>query len=163
MDRPTVSVSTDVAAPARRVWQLVTDVALMPQFSDELQSAQWTDGGVPRLGAQVTGTNTHPAMGTWTTQSSVVECDAPRTFAWAVGDPAAPAATWRFELSDTADGTLLRYTVEIGPGRSGVTIMIEREPQRRSELVAHRLGVFRQGMLATVAGIKALAEATAPG
>ncbi len=163
MDRPTVSVSTDVAAPPQRVWPFVTDIALMPRFSDELQSVAWADGGPPRLGALFTGTNTHPAIGTWTTQSCVVDCDPPRVFAWAVGDPSAPAATWRFDLSETGDGTLLLYTVVIGPGRSGVSVMIEREPQRRTEIVAHRLGVFQQGMTATLAGIKALAESTAPG
>lgn len=161
MDGLTVSVSTDIAAPARRVWQLVTDIALMPQFSDELQSVEWIDGGAPRLGARFTGTNSHPAFGTWTTQSCVVECEPPRAFGWAVGDPAAPAATWRFELSDTADGTLLRYTAEIGPGRSGLSVMIERQPQRRAEIVAHRMEIFRQGMTATLAGITALAESTA--
>lgn len=162
MDLPTASVSTDVAAPPQRVWQFVTDIALMPRFSDELQAVEWTDGAAPRLGARFLGTNTHPAFGTWTTRSCVVECESPRVFAWAVGDPAAPAATWRFDLSETADGTRLRYTVHIGPGRSGVSVLIERDPQRRSEILTHRLGVFRQGMTAALAGIKALAESTAP-
>ena len=162
MDRPTVSVWTDISAAPERVWQFVTDIALMPQFSDELQSVAWTDGGGPHFGARFTGTNTHPGFETWTTQSCVVAYDPPRAFAWAVGDSAAPAATWRFDLADTADGTRLRYTAEIGPGRSGVSVLVEREPDRRAEIVAWRLAGFERGMTAALAGIKALAESTAP-
>jgi len=159
MDWPTVSVSVDISAPVWCVWGFVSDIALMPRFSDELQSVQWLDASAARLGARFTGTNTHPLMGTWTTQSSVVEFDPPRVFAWAVGDPDAPAATWRFDVAG-GDTTQLRYTACIGPGRSGVSMMVERQPQQRGQIVAYRLGAFRQAMAATLAGIKELAEST---
>ena len=157
---PTVSVSVDISAPAQRVWEFVTDITLMAKFSDELQSVEWLDGTAPRLGALFAGTNSHPLIGTWTTQSCVVDLDPPRVFAWAVGDPDAPAATWRFDVSGSGDTTRLVYTACIGPGRSGVSMLIEREPQRREQIVAHRLRIFQQGMAATLAGIKELAEST---
>ncbi len=160
MDWPTVSVCVDISAPAPRVWEFVTDITLMAHFSDELQSVEWLDGTTLRLGARFAGTNSHPLIGTWTTQSCVVDFDPPRVFAWAVGDPEAPAATWRFDVSGGGDTSRLRYTACIGPGRSGVSILVEREPQRREQIVAHRLGIFRQGMAATLAGIKELAEST---
>ena len=160
MDRPTVSVSAAISAPAEQVWELVSDIGLMPRFSDELRSVEWVDGDAPRLGARFCGTNSHPLMGQWTTQSLVVECDPPRVFAWAVGDPNEPAATWRFEVLTVGDGTELRYTAEIGPGRSGVSMLIDREPHRRDAIVANRLRQFEHAMVATVAGIKALAEST---
>ena len=43
MEPPTVSVAVHIAATPARVWDLVTEIALMPTFSDELQSVQWLD------------------------------------------------------------------------------------------------------------------------
>ncbi|ULE34131.1 SRPBCC family protein [Mycobacterium sp. IDR2000157661] len=158
MNRPAVTVSTAISAPAVRIWELVSDIGVMPRLSDELRSVEWVDGDGPRLGARFRGTNSHPAIGLWTTESVVVECDPPRVFAWAVGDPDRPAATWRFEVVPVGEAAQLRYTAEIGPGRSGVSMLIERAPQRREAIIANRLGQFDRAMTATIAGIKALAE-----
>lgn len=159
MEWPEADVCADVAAPAQRVWDLVSDITLMPEFSAELQSVAWADGfDRPCLGAQFLGTNKHPAIGVWTTRSHIVEFQPPRVFEWAVGDPAGPAAVWRFELTPATDGTRLRYTARIGSGKSGVTMLIDREPARALEIVEGRLQQFVAGMEATVAGIKKLAE-----
>ena len=42
-DKPTVEVRTWIDAPPERVWQLVSDVTLMPDTSRELQSVEWLD------------------------------------------------------------------------------------------------------------------------
>ncbi len=100
MEPPTVSVAVHIAATPARVWDLVTEIALMPTFSDELQSVQWLDNTTtPRVGACFEGLNCHPQLGTWTTRSHVVEYTPPTVFAWAVGDPKRPAATWLFKLN----------------------------------------------------------------
>ena len=145
MDWPTVTVTRHIAVFPDRVWQLVSDIGLMPTFSDELQSVEWLDGGSPREGAQFIGTNAHPAIGTWTTRSVIVECAAPRVFAWAVGDPENPSATWRFNLRDSPGGTDLWYTACIGPGPSGVTMLAERDPQKRDHIVGRPAASIRAG------------------
>jgi len=156
---PEVFVSVDISAPPERVWELITDISLMPRFSTELLSTAWAEGfGGPALGAQFLGTNRHPVIGEWTTRSEIVEFDPPRRFAWAVGDPGNPAAVWRFSVSPTAEGTQLRYAARIGPGTSGVTMLIDREPARAGEIVRRRLAQFEAGMRATVAGIRELSE-----
>ncbi len=158
-DPPTVAAGVQISATPATVWQLVCDITLMPTFSDELQSVAWSTGtSGPRLGAEFTGVNRHPAMGEWTTRSTITafvpECE----FEWTVGDPDRPAAIWRYELTPHTDGTLLRYVAQIGPGRSGVSMLIGREPRRAAEIVASRLGQFERGMAATLSGLKALAE-----
>jgi len=156
---PEAFVSVDISAPPERVWELITDISLMPRFSTELLSTAWAEGfGGPALGAQFLGTNRHPVIGEWTTRSEIVEFDPPRRFAWAVGDPGNPAAVWRFSVSPTAEGTQLRYAARIGPGTSGVTMLIDREPARAGEIVRRRLAQFEAGMRATVAGIRELSE-----
>ena len=97
-------------------------------------------------------------MGEWTTSSQIVVFDPPRCFGWAVGDPDAPAATWTFELQPSGAGTVLDYRARIGPGRSGVTMLIERQPHRAAAIVEDRLTQFRAGMRATLEGIRERAE-----
>jgi Polyketide cyclase / dehydrase and lipid transport len=148
-----------IEAPPDRLWQLVSDITLMPMLSDELQSVRWADGFAgPKKGAVFLGVNLHPAMGEWTTKSTVTVFRPPTEFSWAVGDPNRPAAIWRFELIPHTRGTSLRYTARIGPGRSGVSMMIDREPNRAQDIVAERLRQFERNMSVTVAGLKALAE-----
>ena len=76
-DCPTVEVSTWIDADPDRVWGLVSDIQLMPTFSDELQSVEWADGAAgPRLGAKFVGHNKHDAFGQWSTTSHIVSFDA---------------------------------------------------------------------------------------
>ena len=157
--QPGVEVHAAVGAPVARVWDIISDITLMPEFSNELQSVAWAEGfDGPSLGAQFLGTNEHPAIGVWTTRCHIVEFEPPHVFEWAVGDPAGPAAVWRIELRPATDGTRLRYTARLGPGKSGVTMLIDREPDRARQIVANRLRQFLANMQATVTGIKKLAE-----
>lgn len=158
-DSPIVTVSTRIAAPAARVWQLVSDITLMPQFSAELEAVEWTDGADrPALGAAFLGHNRHDAIGTWTTRSQIIACDTERELAWAVGKPENPAATWRFRLTPDDAGTELTYTAQLGPARSGLSLAIEAMPEKEQEIVFGRLREFEAGMTATLAGIRQLAE-----
>lgn len=79
-----------------------------PPDSSELQSVEWLDGASgATLGARFVGRNRHEAMGEWTATSQIVEFEPGRVFAWAVGDPGDPAATWRFRLEPMDGGTEL--------------------------------------------------------
>lgn len=159
-----VEVYADIAAPVGQVWDLVSDISLMPAFSTELQSVEWADGfDEPGLGAQFLGTNRHDAIGIWTTRSHITEFDPPRAFEWAVGNPDGPAAVWRFDLASATDGTRLRYSARLGPGKSGVTMMIERQPDQAEAIVARRMRQWSAGMEAVLAGVKALAESRSLG
>ncbi len=52
-DKPTVQVRIWVGAPPARVWELVSDIGLMPAMSSELQSVEWLDGADgPAVGAR---------------------------------------------------------------------------------------------------------------
>ncbi|MFF8591194.1 SRPBCC family protein [Streptomyces sp. NPDC015220] len=157
------------AAPAL-VWDLVTDIGLPARLSPELQRAEWLAGAVaPALGASFVGYNSHPMNGEWRTVSHIVELEERRVFGWAVvdpdgrygddaPDPARPLATWRFELDPERTGTRLRQSVRIGPGRSGLSLVIDRMPDREEAIVAFRVGELRTNIEATLKGIRTLAE-----
>ena len=137
----------------------MTDITLMPRFSAELRQVRWADGfDSPRLGARFTGLNRHRAVGEWTTTSTIVAFDPPRTFGWVVGDPRNPSATWQFDLQSEGDDCVLSYTASIGPGPSGVTMLIDRQPDRAEAIIANRIAELSAAMTDTLAGIKELAE-----
>src|SRR6202035_1864754 len=124
-DKPAVEVRLWISAPPARVWELVSDIELMPALSSELQSVEWLDGAIgPAAGARFIGRSKHEALGEWETTSRVVEFEPERLFGWAVGDPADPAARWRFQLEPKDGGTELSEWVQMGPGRSGLSFAV---------------------------------------
>jgi hypothetical protein len=159
-DKPTVEVRTWIGAAPARVWELVSDVGLMPAMSSELQSVEWLDGANgPAAGARFAGRSRHEALGEWESTSQVVEFDPERLFGWAVGDPADPAALWRFRLEPKDGGTELSEWVQMGPGRSGLSSAIEQLPDKEQKIVFVRMREFERNMTATLERVKALAEA----
>ncbi|MGQ4373783.1 SRPBCC family protein [Streptomyces sp. SAS_267] len=158
-DQPTVEVRTRIEAPPRRVWDLVSDIRLMPDLSAELRSVAWLDGETePRIGARFVGRSRHESLGEWETTSYVVECEPPRAFAWAVSDPEHPSAVWRFGLEGVDGGTELTQWMRMGPGRSGLSFAIDRMPEKERKIVFVRLREFERSMTDTVEAIRKLAE-----
>jgi uncharacterized membrane protein len=158
-DTPTVEVQTWIDAPPQRVWALVSDVELMPSMSSELRSVEWLDGATKAaVGARFIGHSKHEALGEWSTTSYVIEFEPERVFAWAVADPANPTATWRFRLEPKDGGTQLWQWMQLGPGRSGLSLAIDRMPDKEQKIVFVRMREFERNMTSTLEGIKTRAE-----
>jgi uncharacterized protein YndB with AHSA1/START domain len=161
-DCPTVAVETYIEAPPERVWDLASDIFLIARLSSELQEVEWLDGVTgPAVGHRFLGVNANQYRGRWETVSTIVECDAPRRFAWAVGDPGRPWATWRFTLRPDGTGTVLEQWAQMGPARSGLNEAIDAMPDKEQKIVFVRLREFEAGFTANLAVIKELAEAAA--
>jgi hypothetical protein len=152
-DRPAAEVSTWIDAAPEDVWPLVSDIALMPSLSSELQSVAWREAG-----RTFVGRSKHDAFGEWETTSYVVECEEPRVFAWAVADPAEPSAVWKFTLAPENGGTRLAQWVQLGPGRSGLSFAIDRMPEKEQKIVFVRLREFETAMTGNLAAIKERVE-----
>jgi uncharacterized membrane protein len=159
-DKPTVEARIWIDAPPARVWKLVSDIELMPAMSSELQSVEWLDGANgAAAGARFAGHNCHEALGEWESTAQVTEFEPERTFGWAVGDPADPAALWRFLLDPKDGGTELSEWVQLGPGPSGLSLAIDRMPDKEQKIVFVRMREFERNITVTLEQIKALAEA----
>jgi hypothetical protein len=158
-DTPAVAAEIYIEAPPERVWPLVSDIFLMPGLSAELRQVEWLGGATgPALGHRFAGRNANPALGEWETVSTIVTCDEPRCFAWAVGDPEYPSTTWRFTLRPDGPGTVLEQRARLGPGRSGLNLAIDAMPEKEPKIVFVRLRDIEAGLTSNLAAIKKLAE-----
>ena len=160
MDRPAVEVSVDIAAPADRIWPLVSDIALPVGISAELVAVEWTSGAGerPYVGRTFLGTNTNQYFGRWQTTATVTECEEPTVFGWTVGEVDNPNTTWRYTLVPTDGGTRVTQSVRLGTGPSGLVIAIGRMPDKEERIVARRLEEFRATMRANLEAIKQRVE-----
>ena len=172
LDAPSVTCEVYVEAGPLRVWDLVSDIHLAARLSPELQRVEWLDGvDRPRVGARFLGHNRHPRLGEWRTASHVTEFEHSCTFGWVVTDVDGvfagpeggasltfPAATWLFELTPESTGTRLRHSVRIGPGRSGLSLIIDQAPEHEEQVVAFRLGELRNNIELALLSVKSLAE-----
>jgi uncharacterized protein YndB with AHSA1/START domain len=94
-------VEIDIAAPPEAVWDLITDVTRMGEWSPECYRCAWLDGGTgPREQARFKGWNRQGPV-RWTTTSTVVESRRGEVFSFTTKES---AATWTYRLTPTADG-----------------------------------------------------------
>jgi uncharacterized protein YndB with AHSA1/START domain len=113
--RPLLVQVVDIHAPVDRVWDLVSDVCRMPEWSPSVVSTRLRDGFERvELGTQFTNRNTHGEL-TWTTHAEVVRFEPGRALAFRVDEN---WATWSFTLTPTASGTLLTQRRETPEGIS---------------------------------------------
>lgn len=103
MAYPTAA-SLDIAAPAEKVWALVSDLPRMGEWSPENAGGKWAKGATgPVLGSVFVGTNKN-GFRRWTTNVTVIGCEPGKLFEFAVTTGPLQVATWRYEFEDTDAG-----------------------------------------------------------
>jgi uncharacterized protein YndB with AHSA1/START domain len=158
-EAPGTAASVHIQAPPDRVWAVATDLPRFGQWSPENRGGRWLDGADGQsVGHRFEGTQEHPAVGTWTTVATIVECDPCVRYSWIVGTADDPGATWLFTFEATDDGTRLDQRVTIGPGPSGISVAIEAMPDKEDRILQRRLEEHDRGMAAVLDGIKHAAE-----
>ncbi len=157
-DGPGTVVEVDIAgAEPADVWPHVIDVELPARFSEEFLGADWVEGcDGPAPGATFVGRNRHPAVGEWEVPCFVDVFEEETAFGWRTSDPEDPGARWRFDLQRIIGATRLRFGVALGPGPSGLSWLIAREPHDEPRFINGRLRELRTNMQRVVDGIEAL-------
>ena len=98
------AASRDIAAPAQKVWELVSDLPRMGEWSPENTGGTWVKGATgPALGAVFRGSNKN-GLWRWTTDATVVGCEPGRVFEFAVTSGPIAVANWRYEFEETEGG-----------------------------------------------------------
>ena len=151
----TVSRSISVAAPARRVWELVSDLPGMGRMSPENVGGRWLGGATgPAVGARFKGRNRN-GWRRWSTTVTVSRCVPGEAFAFTVGYLGIPVSEWAYEL--TADGPEVCTVTESWSDRRPGWF---KGPAGLATGVMSRDDAFIGGNLEhSLAGLKALAEA----
>lgn len=143
-----------MAAPAVRIWNLVTDVTRIGEFSPETFEGQWLDGADgPVAGARFRGHVRRNGRGpVYWTACTVTGSEPGRLFEFRVGGPGGKTVnTWRYEMSEQPDGTAVTESFELPDVRlARLYWKIAGRARLRTNL---------DGMRATLERIKVVVEA----
>lgn len=148
-----VSVTEVIGAPVELVYDLISDLPRMGEWSPESTGGRWLSGGGPQVGARFLGRNQSPRR-RWSTLVTVTAAERGRRFAFRVTAPVVPIADWEFRLEPSADGCRVEQTWvdrRLLPIRLISTVRTG---------VADRRRVNEEGMRHTLAGLKMEAEAS---
>jgi hypothetical protein len=146
------SESIDIARSPDDLYDMVSDVTRMGEWSPVCKACWWDAGESARVGAMFTGRNETPER-TWETHSRVVVADRGREFAFVVQST---GTRWGYTFSALEDGTRVTESWEFPP--SGYEFFQQRFGDDTDAQVAIRQRDARQGIAATLAAIKKAAE-----
>ena len=103
--QPTGSVTVTIAAPPEQVWDLVTDVTRIGEFSPETFEGKWTRGSTgPEVGAHFAGHVKRNGVGpTYWSPCKVTVCDppggdGPAVFEFSVGTDSVQLNNWGYRI-----------------------------------------------------------------
>lgn len=146
------SVTVHVHAPVGEVWDLVSDITRIGEFSPETFEAEWLQGATgPAVGNRFRGHVRRNQIGpVYWSVCEVTECVPNKTFAFAVMGGGRRLNNWRYDLEEVDGGTT-------------VTESFHLEPSLLSSLYWKIAGRWRgktnvEGMRATLERMKAVLE-----
>jgi len=149
LPEPAGEVSVWMDAPLATVWDLVSDVTRIGEFSPETFEARWRHGSDgPAVGAKFKGHVKRNGVGpTYWTACTVTACEPERLFEFAVGSDSMAVNNWGYRLEPRDGGTLVTeyfrletalpmrlYWLVLGPlrgrtNRRGMRTTLERMKQ----------------------------------
>lgn len=149
MAAPLLQTQTDINAPVAKVWELVSDLSRMPQWSPQCRKMKLL--GPLHPGTRTLNLNRRNFM-FWPTTSTITEVIPEQKLAFRVNTN---GTVWSYELEPTAEGTRL---IESRHAETGVKAV----PEMTVNIFMGGLEQFERelldGMTASLAKIKAAAE-----
>ena len=107
-----VEVSTDIKADAKVVYDLVSDLPRMGEWSPENTGGKWVGGATgPAVGARFKGTN-RKGVARWSTTCTIVEATPGKAIAWDVTAGPFKVARWGYAIEPAGDGCEVTETWE---------------------------------------------------
>ena len=145
-----------ISAPPEKVYDLVSDVTRMGEWSPETVRCEWIDGAIgPAVGARFKGANKR-GIARWSTKPEVVVADPGHEFAFVTIGSGSTRWTYRFEPS--ADGgTDATESFELLDDMPWLIATADRYVLR----IKDRKADLERGMQRTLERIKTAAEGSA--
>ncbi len=141
--------SIEIGAAAESVYDLVSDLSRMGEWSPENRGGEWLEGGDGAVGDRFEG---HNKIGEreWSVVAQVTSAERGREFQFVTGDPESPYVRWSYRMAGSGPVTLTEvWDVEQLP-----PTLVSMTPEQ----LAGRAAAVRKAMEQTLAGIKATAE-----
>lgn len=149
------SQSIVVARSPQSVYDMVSDVTRIGEWSPVCKACWWDEGAGPGVGAWFTGRNELPER-TWETRSQIVAAQSGREFAFVVGGA---FVRWGYTFSAVEEGTQVTESWQFLP--DGIAMFHNRYGADAQAQIADRTKAAHEGIRATLAAIKRTAEAAA--
>lgn len=143
---PADSVSLQIDAPPETLWSMVSDVTRMGEWSPETFKTFWVRPGKVFVGLNKDG------RARWPTFNTVVASEPGRVFAFKTFES---GVVWRYTFTPQDGGTLVTESRDDSREHTPF-IKVFYTPMGGYD---RRIGVIRAGMAATLARLKAAAEA----
>jgi uncharacterized protein YndB with AHSA1/START domain len=149
----TVSVSREIAAPPARVYEMVSDLPRMGEWSNENAGGSWLGGATAAApGARFRGRNRN-GVRVWKTLVTVTDVEPGRRLGFRVSLGPVPISQWRYDVEPTAGGC--RVTESWRDLRPGWFVPIARVATGVADRPTHT----EAGMALTLERLGAAAEA----
>ena len=142
-----------VAVPPDELYDLISDVTRTGEWSPSCRECRWADGATEAaVGARFHGRNEGQGR-SWDTVSEVVAADRGREFTWVVGEG---YVRWSYALDATDGGTRLTESWDFLP--AGIEMFHAKYGDKAERAIGYRVEAALQGIPATLAAIKRIAE-----
>jgi Polyketide cyclase / dehydrase and lipid transport len=146
-----VEVTETIKAATLRLYELVSDLPRMGEWSPENTGGKWVGGATgPAVGAKFRGTNRNGPL-IWMTTVVVTAADPGRRFAFDVTVFGVQISNWEYTFADAADGCLV---TERWTDRRPAWMRVSSIATGVRDRTAHN----RRGMEETLTKLKAAAE-----
>ena len=142
-----------IARPPEDLYDMVSDITRMGEWSPECKACWWDEGAGPEAGAWFTGRNETSGR-TWETRSQIAVADGGREFAFIVGGD---RVRWGYEFVRVPGGTEVTESWEFLPG--GQAFFEQTFGEDAPARIVERAESARMGIPVTLAAIKVAAEA----
>lgn len=144
--------SVVIARDPEFLYDMVSDVSRMGEWSPICTGGWWDEGASARPGDWFTGRNETPDR-VWETRSQVETADRGRAFGFLVGGD---RVRWTYTFTPVPGGTQVTESWEFLPG--GIARFHERYGDDAEAQMARRIEEARRGIPVTLAAIKKTAE-----
>jgi hypothetical protein len=148
-----VSVERTIHADANRLYELISDLPRMGEWSPENTGGKWVKGATgPAVGAHFKGTNRN-GWRKWSTDVVITSAQPGQEFSFDVTTGPIKVATWEYRFDQTGDATKVvqTWTDRRGLLASKVAVLVAG--------VRDRPGRNRENMEATMAKLAEAVEA----
>jgi hypothetical protein len=105
--------SIEIDATPQQVYDAVSDLTRMGEFSPECRRVEWLDGAAdPRPGARFVGHNQGGPLA-WSRRGRVISAEAGREFSFVTEEGGREGTLWTYRLSPAGRGTLVTESYEV--------------------------------------------------